>query len=202
MKRKINNKKTNKIKSNNTLIARNISTNTSSVKVNVLYTLPVYLSNSTQNLSFSTSSDVRYLGFSSVLTTNTYPFADFATVYEEFKIVSAYLVATPYSNLSISLPPMHLTCDPDGALSNPTNLTVINSSNGHLFYPGMVEPESVYITFPGVGSNTNTWLDISASPTGAFYIGMDTTGIGGISNTLVFSCSFKLEIQFRGIRGR
>lgn len=201
IKTKNKTKKNNK-KNNNFLLSKTISTNNSIVTTEVNYTVPLYLANSTQNVSFQTGADIRYLTFNTALQTNTYPFADFSTVYDEFRINSAYLVASTYSNLALNLPPVHMTVDPDGPASNPTNLTVLNSSQGHIFMMGMVRPENITIKFSGVSNSAHVWLDVSATPTGAFYFGLNTTGLGGIGNTLILELNVMLSVSFRGIRGR
>jgi hypothetical protein len=191
------------MKNNETLLSKAINVNSSIVRTSCLYTSPCYYYNGTQNYSFNNGADTRALSFLSILSTNTYPFNSYASIYDEFKIVSAYAVVTPYTGIiSTVLPPLHLTCDPDGPNSNPTNLTVVNSANGHLFNPNAIVPRSVNVLFNGTSQTVGIWTDTAhISSIGAFYIG-SLSPIAGVATTTVFEFCFKLEVVFRGLKGR
>lgn len=198
--KKFNNRKANKKQKNIPLLKNVITSDNSRVTTDVVYTVLMYYSGTTKNVSLNTGSDIRYLTFSAVIGA-TYPFVDFAKVYDEFKINYASLVVMPYSAITLSLPPMHVTCDPDGPASNPTNLTVINSMNGHDFNVAAITPKSVKYLFPGVGISTQIWLDTATAPSGAFYFGMNTTALSSVTDTLLYEMSFMLNVSFRGIKG-
>jgi hypothetical protein len=199
--RRNNQKKMNKKKNNQStfLLKKTISTNTSSVVIDCIVTIPLFVLTGTNNLSTSNSSDLRYYSFVSIVAGST--FSDFALVYDTFRINSASAVVTPYSNFTQSIPPMHLTCDPDGLSSNPTNATVVNSQQGYDFNINAISPKAVKFVFPGVGSATRLWLDVATAPAGTFYFGINTTNIGSLTTEIAFEASFMLNLSFRGVRG-
>lgn len=191
--------KKNKNKKSTFLLKKTISTNTSSVTIDCITTVPLFVFNGSSNISLTNSSDDRFYAFAGIVAGST--FSDFAAVYDTYRINSACAVVTPYSNFTQSIPPMHLTCDPDGVSSNPTNTTVINSQQGYDFNINAISPKAVNFIFPGVGSATRLWLDVAVAPAGAFYFGINTTSIGSLTTEIAFEVSFMLTISFRGVRG-
>lgn len=200
MKRKNNNNNRKKNNNNNVLIKKNINLNSNIVSIDVISTTVLYYYNATPNVSFSTGADVRYYAFATVIA-GTYPFVDFSTVYSDYRINSAAVVCTPYSNVTVVTPPLHVTCDPDGAGGNPTNSTLIASPNAHDFNLSQLGPKNAQFTFPGVDRNTRIWTDTSVSPTGSFYVGMNQTNLTGPATALLYEMSFILNISFRNIKG-
>jgi hypothetical protein len=199
--RKNTKKHSNKNKNKTVQISKTINLNNSSVRTKVCVTTVLFWYDSTPQVSFSTGSDTRYFGFSQV-TTGTYPFQDFATVYDTFKVLGASAIVTPYSNTTFVLPPLHLSCDPDAPPANPTNSTLINSMTSHLFSINQIGSKAVSFSFPGVGTGVREWQDVATPPTGSFYVGMNVTSIGSPTTGLCFEITFILDIMFRGIRSR
>ncbi len=200
MKRRNNQKKQNKKQTNNNvLITSNISLNRSLVAVNVMNTSLLYHYTGSNNVSFNSGSDIRYLDFATIVA-GTFPFVDLALVYTDYKILSASVTITPYSNTVSILPPMHVGCDPDAPIAtNPTNSTLIVSPVAKDFSLNQIEPKIAKFTFPGVGRNVRIWTDTSISPTGAFHFGMNTTSLTG-NNALIYEVSASLNIAFRNVK--
>lgn len=199
-----NKKSSNKNKNNKIPLMKSVvNLNNSSVTIDVILTVPIYAYGTSSNVSFNSGSDVRYIAFA-LITAGTYPFVDLALIYESYKINKASVVVTPFTNFTSTniLPPMHLTCDPDGTATNPTNVNVVNSMNGHDFNPGAITPKAVSFSFRGISTNTGLWIDTAVGPSGSFYIGINTTGLGMITTALLFEASFMLSVSFRGIRGK
>jgi hypothetical protein len=181
-------------------LSKTVSMNRNSlVTVNIIYPIKIWTYTTSSNYSFSNGNDVRDLAFLTILS-NTFPFADFALVYSDFRIISASSILVPVSLQSESTGILYQTCDPSGASSNPNNTTVIGTQSAHIFTAISTAPKSVTYRFPGTGTNTNIWQSVSLAPVGAFYIGSNTSGSGYGSNFIVFDASYSLTVQFRNVK--
>jgi hypothetical protein len=182
---------------------QNLFNRTNGVTVNV--TAPAIISSDSTSALYTlgSSSDVRFLSFASVLSGSN-AFSSLSSVYSEYRIVSASLLATPYMLVSQTngglYPMLYVTCDPEiSSSSNPSNSTVITDPLAHVFTPVATQPRTVTFRFPGVGLSTNVWLE-GTTIAGAFYLGNNSSGFP-TGFTAVFDCSFSLCLQFRNFKG-
>lgn len=198
-KRKNNNNQKNAPKM---MLSKNINLMKSAgTSVNLLYPISVWTYTVSSNFSFANGADTRVLAYSLILA-NSAPFNQFVNVYSEFRIVGASAIICPIANagaaIAVNTPMLYVTTDPQGGTGNPTNGTVITNQTAHLFTAVQNMPRSVGFTFPGIGSNFGIWQDVTASPTGAFYIGCNTQVFG--QNNKIFDGNLQLRVQFRTLK--
>jgi len=160
----------------------------------------IYAYNATDLYSFNTGADTRYFSFAGLFSTE---FTNFATVYNNYKILSVSCIITPmYSSSStITYPLLQVGCDPEVATpGNPTNSSFIFRDTNHLFTAKAVAPKSVTFTFPGTGITTNVWKSTADTPSGCLYIGNQTsTGIFS-STGIAFEGLFSALVKFANVK--
>jgi hypothetical protein len=180
----------------------NLYNNATGAVINILYPATIYAYTTSSNFSFASGSDVRYLAFSTVIS-STFPFTNYATVYGEYKIISATAIVNPVQTDQLtgkSFGMLHLACDPEASSgSNPSNSVLIGSQNTHLFSYKATSPRIVNFRFPGIGNKQHNWLPVTEQPPGYFYIGSGITNTFGADDAL-FEASLSVQVMFRSVK--
>jgi hypothetical protein len=178
----------------------NLYTPSQGASVNIIQAVTIFANLTTGNYSLAIGSDVRFISFANVATANL--FADFALVYNEYRIVSASIIATPIINAALVTHGMlYAGCDPEVvSAANPSNASILLASTAHLFAPLAIEPKSCNYTFPGVGIGTHIWANVSSTPTGAFYFGSNLNVNTFTNDVPLWDLSCSLRIDFRSMK--
>jgi len=181
-------------------LSNNINLSMTSVTIDVNYPVKLFGNSTTDNYTFVSGNDIRYLAFSTVIS-NTYPFSDLALVFNEYKIHSCTAIVCPISGVQTGVGMLYLSADPEAPTSNPTNSNVIGTVACHVFSPNMIMPKKVKVNFPrGVGSNFNIWnSSITTNIPGAFFIGSNTTSVS-LTGDMIFDANFSVKVTFRGMK--
>lgn len=166
--------------------------------VNISYPLFIYAYDTSELYSFSGSSDGRTVAFATM--TASTEFANFATVYTNYRLHSVSFNTTPMIKTSTPLPSLVVGIDPEASGGNPTNSSFILSDHTKLVSPVSNGHRSVNFRFPGVGTSSNIWLPVTTNPAGAFYIGNNTTTGLFASTFLAFDCMLSLLVEFNNIK--
>jgi hypothetical protein len=205
--RKIRNNKKRNNKNNNKIrpfaeqqIAKRINLYREKARKNITSVQTVYVRIAGNTYSLATGSDVRFLGFTTPLSSTE--FTNMAAIYNNYRIVAASVSGNPYAGINTNLNQssnLYLTIDPEGALANPTNLTIISSDTARVFCATSNRVEVVTWSFPGPSYQTNFWLDTASASgnLGSFYLGsnLNTTNSSGAA-IMVYDLRFDLTIEF------
>jgi hypothetical protein len=203
MRKKITNRKKNRNKSRPFVeqqISKQINLFRETARKNISTVQTVYIRLAGNTYSLATGSDVRFLGFTTNLSSTE--FTNMAAVYNNFRIIAASVSGNPYAGINTNLNQssnLYITIDPLGALANPTNLTIVSSDTARVFCAVSNKVETVTWRFPGPSYQTNFWLETStaSSVLGSFYIGsnINTTNSSGAAIN-VYDLRFDLTVEF------
>jgi hypothetical protein len=171
----------------------NLFTKSDSAYVNISYPVFIYGYSVSGLYSFSGISDSRSIGFTSI--TGSTEFSNFSNVYKNFRIRSCSIIVAPTSQGSVA-PILYCGLDPESTTGNPTNSDFIMRDKVHMFTNVANTCKSCTFKVPGVGTTTNIWLPVSATPAGQFVIGNNTyTGIFS-STSVIFDCQLSFLVEF------
>jgi len=179
----------------------NLFNRRASAFINVTTTALVYGYFTTAQFSFNSGSDVRFIAFSTI--TASTEFGNFSAVYADYRIKECSVIVSPLLGSSAytgAVPMLLVGCNPLSNTGNPTNSEFILRDNTHMFSHSAILPKSVKFTFSGVGTSSNIWQPVSATPTGELYIGGVT--FGGLYSTTgaQFEMYINLLIEFNNIK--
>jgi len=147
---------------------------------------------STGLYTLSTGSDVRYLTFSTILSTDE--FVNMAIPYNEYRIHKA--VFTSLSPLtSVRIPYLYVNVEPSNTAANPNNVRVCASDTSRILSPRALCPEAVEYDLRGVGTTTNIWNDTGNTNIGGqFNLGNYINGT--LPSGINWEVKFQLIIEF------
>ena len=115
---------------------------------------------STGLYTLSTGSDVRYLTFATLLTTDE--FVNMAIPYNEYRIHKAVFTSLPPER-SDRIPYLYVNVEPSNVAANPNNVRLCASDTARIFSPRSITPEAVEYDLRGVGTTTNIWIDTGST---------------------------------------
>jgi hypothetical protein len=181
-------------------ISKQINLYRETARKNISTVQTVYIRLAGNTYSLATGSDVRFLGFTTNLSSTE--FTNMAAIYNNYRIFAASVSGNPYAGINTNLNQsanLYITIDPLGAASNPTNLTIVSSDTARVFCAVSNKVETVTWRFPGPSYQTNFWLETASASgnAGSFYIGsnINTTNSSGAAIN-VFDLRFDLSVEF------
>jgi hypothetical protein len=199
-----NNKKSRKQKGGRPFVEQQISKQINlyreTARKNISSVQTVYIRLAGNTYSLATGSDVRFLGFTTNLSSTE--FTNMAAIYNNYRITAASVSGNPYAGINTNLNQssnLYITIDPLGAASNPTNLAIVSSDTARVFCAVSNKVEVVTWRFPGPSYQTNFWLETASASgnAGSFYIGsnINTTNSSGAAIN-VYDLRFDLTVEF------
>jgi hypothetical protein len=136
----------------------------------------IYTNTTTQNYSFTSGSDVRFLAFSNILSSTE--FGNMSNVFNQYKIISCLLTMIPVVFTPFSQPcgAAFIEVEPNITPANPTNLTLLESDTAKMFNPSATVTEWCNWTLKGVSAGFNIWENVAnvASQIGQVSLGSNT----------------------------
>jgi hypothetical protein len=202
MVRKRNNKRRNKKQKPfvEQQISKRINLYHETARKNISSVQTVYVRIAGSTYSLATGADVRFLGFTTNLSSTE--FTNMAAIYNNYRIIAASVSGNPYAGINTNLNQsanLYVTIDPLAVVANPTNLTIISSDTARIFCATSNKVETVTWRFPGPSYQTNFWLESASASgnAGSFFIGSNliTTNSSGAA-IMVFDLRFDLTVEF------
>jgi len=174
--------------------------------VNINLPITIFTNATSGFYTFTSGSDIRFLSFNSITSTaSTADFGKYAAIFQEYRIKSASVIVSRVTNaIAVSiveaLPSLYLGCDPEVvSVSNPTNLNLLESDSAKFIPSTILDAKSINFTFPGVGNQTNLWVNTNLTTSGGYYIGNNPTSTVMPATILIaFDCIFAVVCEFRG----
>jgi hypothetical protein len=194
--------KTKKFKQNNNRGKKSTNTfgkviklNSESISRRITRPTTIYTNPTTNNYTFTSGSDVRFIAFSNILASTE--FVNMATVYNQYKLKSLVITMIPIVFTSYSQPcaGTFLEVEPNITPANPTNLTVIESDTAKMFNITATVTEYCTWTLTGVSSAFNIWNDVAnaSSQLGQLSLGANITA-NGFSGGILPAFDVRLEL--------
>lgn len=179
------------LKRANMQVSRNISLYSQKVKKNITFYALTTAGTTATLFSLTNGADVRFLAFSAVLASTE--FTNMATVYDNFRIVSASVTVNNITRYTIPSPFLIVDVSPSETPANPTNSQIIADDSARVFGP---YGNNQVCTWPllGVGPSSNIWLDTSNPPAlGSFNIGNNQSVV---VTSAIWEIRFELCCEF------
>jgi hypothetical protein len=134
------------------------------------------MNSATSEYTFTSSSDVRFISFSTILT-NSAEFTAFKNLYSAYRLLA--ISVTILSNMTNAFQNtdnptiLYLNCEPNIVPVNPTNGEVLAADSSKLFNPYNFLLQTCQWRFPtGAGLGTGLWNDVTTNvPVGQLSIG-------------------------------